>query len=90
MPPLNPIEFDSKKLDGSVAFVVPRHTLQATVSFDSLRMQLLIAWMVVVYWLYQAQVTVPAAPEFQIPGAALHIAAAGKARDPLRCKMLSH
>ena len=47
MPPRTPSSFASKKLGGSNAPEKPRHTLHATVSFDSLRTQLLMAWIVV-------------------------------------------
>ena len=56
-PPLTPSSLASKKLEGSVAPVKPRQALHARVSFDSLRTQLLIAWMVVVYLLRQDHCT---------------------------------
>ena len=47
MPPRTPSALASKKEEGSVAPVKPRHTLHAIVSFESLSTQLLMAWMVV-------------------------------------------
>ena len=50
------------RFKGSVAPVKPRHTLQATVSLESLSMQLLTAWIVVSYLLCHAHSTAPPPP----------------------------
>ena len=51
MPPRTPCWLACQKERGSVAPAKPRQTVAATVSFDSLRMQELHAWMLVAYLL---------------------------------------
>ena len=47
MPPRTPIELATQKDFGSFASLMPRQTLPALVSFDSLSTHELIAWIVV-------------------------------------------
>ena len=47
MPPRTPIELATQNVLGSFASLMPRHTLPAFVSFDSLSTHELIAWIVV-------------------------------------------
>ena len=47
MPPRTPISLGTQNSLGSVASLMPRHTLPALVSFDSLMTHELIAWIVV-------------------------------------------
>ena len=44
MPPRTPISLGTQNSFGSVPSLMPRHTLPALVSFESLSTQLLVAW----------------------------------------------